>query len=158
MGRPTKLDEATARAIIDALRVGCPIRVACQAAGVGPTTFKSWVARGKSPDEADAPYRAFRADVQKARAAGEAAALKVIHAAMPTTWQAAAWFLERSRPARWARAGRYDRKPEAEALTVRDAIMEARRADEEYERERHHERGHEPRPVALTLRSLGGES
>jgi hypothetical protein len=35
MGRPSKLDEATARVLIDALKVGCPIRVACQAAGVG---------------------------------------------------------------------------------------------------------------------------
>ena len=110
MGRPTKLDETTARAILDALKVGCPIRVACQAAGVGPTTFKSWVARGKSLDEADAPFRAFRADVQKARAAGEAAALKVIHEAMPTTWQAAAWFLERSRPERWGRVDRLKAK------------------------------------------------
>src|SRR4051794_21218430 len=63
MGRPTKLGEATARAIIDALKVGCPVRVACQAAGVGSTTFKTWMVRGTSGDESDAPFRAFRADV-----------------------------------------------------------------------------------------------
>ena len=151
MGRPTKLDEATAQALLDALKVGCPIRVACQAAGVGPTTFKSWVARGKSRDEADAPFRAFRADVKKARAAGEAAALKIIHAAMPTTWQAAAWFLERSRPERWARASRPERKNEAESFNVRDIMLEAKRADDEYERERQRDggRGFEPQSAEL---------
>ena len=150
MGRPTKLDETTAQAILDALKVGCPIRVACQAAGVGPTTFKSWVARGKSLDEADAPFRAFRSDVQKARAAGEAAALKVIHAAMPTTWQAAAWFLERSRPERWGRSSRPERKNEAETFNARDAVLAARREDDDYERERQSDRrGLEPQSVEL---------
>jgi hypothetical protein len=32
-GRPAKLDEATARVVIDASKVGCPVRVAYQAAG-----------------------------------------------------------------------------------------------------------------------------
>lgn len=123
MARPTKLDQATARTIIDALAVGCPIRVACQAAGVGATTFKTWMARGSSGDESDAPCRAFRADVKKARAVGEAAALKVIHEAMPTTWQAAAWFLERSRPERWGRTDRLKAKIQTEGATAKPLVV-----------------------------------
>ena len=106
MGRPSKLDEARVAALIDALKVGCSAEVACRAAGIGRSTFKAWLARGKSPDPTDAPYRAFRAAVQKARAHGEYHALGVIQAAMPTHWQAAAWFLERSQPRRWARVDR----------------------------------------------------
>ena len=113
MGRPTKLDEPRVGALIDALKVGCTAQVACRAAGVGRSTFKAWLARGKSPDPADAPYRAFRAAVQKARGHGERHALGVIHGAMPTHWQAAAWFLERSQPRRWGRVDRL--KAEARA-------------------------------------------
>jgi hypothetical protein len=112
MGRPSKLEDATAEKIIDALKVGSPIRVACRAAGIGQTTFKAWMTRGNSEADDDAPYRAFRADVKKARAAGEAAALKVIHEAMPTSWQAAAWFLERHWPERWGRRDRIKAKIE----------------------------------------------
>jgi hypothetical protein len=106
MARPAKLTDETAKVIVDAIKVGCPIKVACQAAEIGSTTFKSWMARGKSEDEADAPYRAFRAAVRKARAHGESFALKVIQDAMPDHWQAAAWFLERSQPTRWGRVDR----------------------------------------------------
>src|SRR5688572_11007505 len=104
MGRPTKLDARTSKAIFDALTVGCSIKTGCRAAGVGLTTFKTWMARGKSDRRADATYRAFRAGVKKARARGEAHALKIIRRAMPDHWQAAAWFLERSAPRRWGRA------------------------------------------------------
>jgi hypothetical protein len=98
MARPAKLTDELTTVIVDAIKVGCPIRVACQAGGIGLTTFKTWLTRGKSEDEADAPFRAFRAAVRKARAHGESFALKVIQDAMPDHWQAAAWFLKRSKP------------------------------------------------------------
>jgi hypothetical protein len=106
IGRTTKLDEATARVVIDALKVGCPIRVACQAAGVDGSMFKTWMVRGKSGAPEDAPYRPFRADVKKAGASGEAAALQTIREATPQSWQAAVWLLERSRPERWGHIDR----------------------------------------------------
>lgn len=106
MPRPAKLTDETVKLIVDAIRVGCPIRVACLAGGIGSTTFKTWMDRGKSADEADAPYRAFRTSLKKARGHGEAHALKIIQDAMPDHWQAAAWFLERSRPTRWGRVDR----------------------------------------------------
>jgi hypothetical protein len=106
MARPSKLDEQTAQTIVHALELGVTIKTACQAAGIGGTTFKTWMARGRSDDAADALCRAFRSDVKEARAHGELADLKVIHEAMPTTWTAAAWYLERSRPERWGRRDR----------------------------------------------------
>ncbi len=106
MARPAKLNDETVKTIVDAIKVGCPIRVACQAAGIGLTTFKSWMIRGKSTAEIDAPFRAFRAALKKARSHGETYALGIIQAAMPDHWQAAAWFLERSKPRRWGRIDR----------------------------------------------------
>lgn len=109
MGRPAKLlDESTAKTVLDALSVGCSIRTACEAAGLGRTTFKVWMLKGKaaSDDPTNEPYQAFRAGVKKARAEGEKRALEIIRDAMPTTWTAAAWYLERSNPARWGKVDR----------------------------------------------------
>ncbi len=121
MARPAKLNPETATIIVDAIKVGCPTRVACQAGGIGLTTFKSWMTRGISNDEADAPYRAFRADVKKSRAHGVAYALKIIQQAMPDHWQAAAWFLERSRPMQW---GRIDRAAAHEASRLKEGLAD----------------------------------
>lgn len=106
MPRPAKLNDERVKTIVDAIKVGCSIRVACRAAGIGVTTFKTWMSRGKSKETDDAPYRAFRAAIKKARTHGEFHALMIIQEAMPDHWQAAAWFLERSRPARWGRVDR----------------------------------------------------
>ena len=106
MARPAELNDETTGVIVEAIEVGCPARVACRAAGIGLKSFKSWMARGRSDGEADAPYRTFRVAVLKARATSEARALEAIRGAMPCDWRAAAWFLERSRPRRWGRVDR----------------------------------------------------
>ena len=103
MGRPTKLEPATVKAIATALGIGAPIGSACRAAGIGVTTFKTWMERGRSEAEDDAPYRAFRASVKKARATAQIHALAMVRRAMPDHWQAAAWYLERTDPKRWGR-------------------------------------------------------
>lgn len=62
--------------------------------------------KGTDPD-ADPSYRDFRAAVESARSQAEVRAVALINqAAQGGTWQAAAWFLERSHPQRW---GRYSR-------------------------------------------------
>ena len=54
-------------------------------------------------------YSDFRDAVEKARAEAEAQKLKAIHiAATDGTWQAAAWWLERSFPDRWGRRERIE--------------------------------------------------
>ncbi len=56
----------------------------------------------------DAEYRAFRTSVKMARASSESDALAVIRqAARDGTWQAAAWYLERSNPRRWGKVARF---------------------------------------------------
>ena len=106
MGRPSKLNAETTQALADALALGTSILTACKAAGIGETTFSAWFKRGRSKAPADAEFRRFRRAILKARASGEVHALQVIKSAMPNSWQAAAWFIERSRPMRWGRADR----------------------------------------------------
>ena len=100
-GRPTKLDDLTAKRICDAIATGNTRRCAAEAAGVSCTAIKQWVGRGRAGEE---PFAAFLARLQKADAEAEAKAVKVIvDAAQSGTWQAAAWWLERRRSGRWAR-------------------------------------------------------
>ena len=106
MGRLTKLTEHRQERIYTALREGNYFSTACEAAGVGESTAREWVARGegRSVRPASAPYAAFAAGVKKARAEAEARALgQVRQAAADGTWQEAAWYLERAHPERWGR-------------------------------------------------------
>lgn len=101
MGRPTKLTPEVHKRIVDMVRAGNYPEVAAQAAGIPPRTYYDWMARG---DEGREPYSQFSQGVKEAQAAAESHAVTTIRkAAMDGTWQAAAWFLERSKPERWRR-------------------------------------------------------
>lgn len=52
------------------------------------------------------PYVVFQHQVMKARASAEVRALHQINSAMGESWQAAAWFLERTKPERYGRQQR----------------------------------------------------
>jgi hypothetical protein len=100
-GRPTKLDDLVAKRIYDAVAAGNTRRGAAAMAGVGYSTLKGWVQRGRAGEE---PFAALLARLEKADVEAEAKRVKVItDAAEGGTWTAAAWWLERRRPDRWAR-------------------------------------------------------
>ena len=99
-GRPTKLTDALSARIILTIRAGNYLETAAAVNGIGESTLHSWLEKGRRGRR---PYVEFLESVEKARAASEAAALKVIKDAMPENWQAAAWYLERSRPDRWGK-------------------------------------------------------
>ncbi len=104
MARPTKLTEEVHDRIVGALLLGLYQDQAARYGGINPGTFYRWIDRGASELKKDAIYREFREAVQKARAEAEARRIAVIHqAAEDGTWQAAAWWLERSFPERWGR-------------------------------------------------------
>jgi transposase len=96
MGRPSKLTEDRKSAIIDSLRAGNYLETAAAGAGVHRDTLNEW--RKQFPDFSDA--------VEKARAEAEEQHVAVIRAAARDSWQAAAWWLERSYPHRWGRRDR----------------------------------------------------
>jgi transposase len=101
VGRPTKLTPEVQEKIVSLVRAGNYPEVAAQAAGISGKTYYEWMKRGES--EAGI-YREFRKAVKEAQAAAESHAVTVIRkAAIDGTWQAAAWFLERSKAERWRR-------------------------------------------------------
>lgn len=140
-GRKTVLKPEVSDRILQMLRAGNYVDVACRAAGIGQSTFYDWLARGdregKAP--ADAPFREFREHVDQARAEGEARNVAVIAKAATRDWKAAAFLLERQYPERWARAsmrqeesggnsGEGGAKPPADPFAEVDELAEKRRA------------------------------
>jgi hypothetical protein len=64
MGRKTKLTPEVHQAVVGALRLGASVRLATKHAGIGATTYHSWLKRG---EREDGPYREFGRAVQAAR-------------------------------------------------------------------------------------------
>jgi|LakMenEpi03Aug12_release.lakeMendotaPanAssembly.Ray.scaffolds.fasta_scaffold360217_2 transposase len=103
MGRPLKLTPTLQDKICNAIAAGSYSEIAARYAGVSSTTFYKWMALGDG-DNAESPYREFREAVENARATSEVRNIGLIQqAANNGTWQAAAWYLERTSPARWGR-------------------------------------------------------
>ena len=118
MGRPTKLTPELQADIIEALEHGMHQESAANRAGIAKGTFYNWLERGRN--EPDTIYADFLDAVEKARARPEAEALEAIHVAWRDgTWQAAAWFLERSHPQKYGRINRTEISgPEGEPIKV----------------------------------------
>jgi transposase-like protein len=75
------------------IRLGNPVEVASEAAGITPETFYVWM-RSR---------RAFRLAIEQARGEAEAILVgRVQKAAQAGSWRAACWLLERRWPERWA--------------------------------------------------------
>ena len=91
-GRPTKYTPPTVEKILEALRGGNTRRASCAAGGIDQTTFANWLKE----------YSDFSYAVEKAEGEAELRNLAVIQDATKTTWQAAAWWLERKHKAEWS--------------------------------------------------------
>jgi hypothetical protein len=109
-----KLNDKVHDSIVSSIKSGSFQTVAAQRAGIAISTFRSWMDRGEmeqaridegfDPDVEEAKYLRFKQDVDVARAIAEIEAVKMVRGvAASGTWQAAAWYLERSFPQRWAR-------------------------------------------------------
>lgn len=91
-GRPTKYTEQNVNRILGALRGGNTRRASCAAGNISQDTFANWLRE----------HSAFSDAVEKAEAEAELRNLAVIQDATKTTWQAAAWWLERKHKAEWS--------------------------------------------------------
>src|SRR5262245_19552044 len=101
VGRPSKLTPEVQALVVQALSAGTTRADACEYAGIGQTTFRTWMRRGG--EEPDGPYGAFRAAVKKAMATAVIRNVALIQTAAKSQWQAAAWWLERVHPDRYGR-------------------------------------------------------
>lgn len=113
-GRPTLLTPSVQETIVNAVRIGAYLDDAASLAGISRGTLFRWLADGRDASErADAGeelddrsllYRDFCDAVEKARADAMLRNIGIIQtAAQNGTWQAAAWYLERTNPKKWGR-------------------------------------------------------
>lgn len=129
-GRPSGIsNKNTITALVAALELGVTVDAAVQLAGISRSAYFTWMRRGaparqryesdlKVADE-EQPFLDFLDKIEGALFTAERNAVEAIqNASIGGSWRAAAWFLERRFPSRWAtwRAGSID--PEELAITV----------------------------------------
>jgi ribosomal protein L22 len=101
-----RLNKKTTDKIVDAIKKGAYQDAAARNAGVNPSTFYRWMDKGSKEDGAE-EYKEFYEAIENAKANAEVDAVMIINrAAVDGSWQAAAWWLERTRPKKF---GRFDR-------------------------------------------------
>jgi transposase len=105
--KPPSFDDAKVQALLQALTAGHYVERAARMSGVSITTIYRWLDEGKKekesieagnqPTERGQAYLEISEAIQKAReAAAHRAMLAIQNAAQDGTWQAAAWYLERT--------------------------------------------------------------
>ena len=99
-GRKTKLTNEIKDEIVKRIRAGNYIKVACAAVGISHTAYFDWIKKGEEGIE---PYAEFLYAVKKAEAEAHVHYVAIIASQAPTQWQAAAWWLERKFPDKWAK-------------------------------------------------------
>jgi uncharacterized protein YhaN len=68
-GRPTKFNPEVVEKFLRLAEGGHYFNFACAACGLGKSTVKRWLARGKRTGKADEPFREFRAAYYEKRSA-----------------------------------------------------------------------------------------
>ncbi|WP_428305222.1 helix-turn-helix domain-containing protein [Lacipirellula sp.] len=92
-GRPRSLDETKRREVVALISVGLGLQDAARYVGCSVSTLRREMQRNAD----------FRQDVRSAEIRSQIDALRAMRAASATHWRAAAWFLERANPRRFAR-------------------------------------------------------
>lgn len=103
-GRKTILDEKKLTKIRNLVAAGNYAIVACQCAGISQYAYYDWLKKGERDlaEGKDTIYVKFNNAIKEAEAEAEARNLRMIQTASQTTWQAAAWYLERKHKDRWS--------------------------------------------------------
>lgn len=106
--------------VLKLISEGQTIKAACANSNIGQTVYYNWIKRGRA--DADAGVKSVQRllfdGVPEAEAKHEQSHLNVIIAASKTTWQAAAWYLERRYPERYAK------RVVAQEYEARDTLIE----------------------------------
>ena len=113
-GRTPLLNSDTQETIVQAVRAGSYLDDAAILAGISRDTLFLWLRHGRDAqtlqdsgetlDDRQSLYLNFFNAVETARAQAQLRNVAIIQkAANEGTWQAAAWFLERTNPRKWGR-------------------------------------------------------
>jgi hypothetical protein len=127
-GRPCALTPEARERIVQAIIAGCSRADAARYAGVGESTLRRWIARGRA--EKEGPFAEFVNAVLDAEARASVLANGCIARAIRDgDWKAAAWFLERRFPERYApRSKLFDPHRVLEILEERGLVVDRDRA------------------------------
>jgi hypothetical protein len=102
VGRKPKLTPEVIKRLENALLAGNYIETACDYAGISRSIFYAWMAEA----EQERPKKIIlelKDTVARARAEAEMRNVTKIQKAADDSWQAAAWWLERSHSKKWGR-------------------------------------------------------
>lgn len=133
-GRPSKLTPAKIAEVRKILSRCAYVETAAAGIGISRDTFYNWLRDGARLEEKQGQGQVltpaeqllvdFSDTVKKEQAFAEVRLLDVIHRAAQSTWPAAAWILERTRPERYSRKDRQIlENPDGSALA--DPLIEA---------------------------------
>ena len=137
-GRPTKLTYKVREKIALAVSAGASYRAAAGMAGVGESTLRSWLARGRAErdarrrDPSERPYVLLVEALEQASARAEVRAAATITRAQETDWRAALAFLERRDPENWGRRLAVEHTDTDDSAGTLDALLD-QCSDEELE-------------------------
>jgi transposase len=101
-GRKPKLTKELIELLATALQNGNYIETACDFAGINRATLYRWLQESEA-DDAKPLLKELSDTVMKARAQAEMRNVLRIQKAAEDSWQAAAWWLERSQPKKWSK-------------------------------------------------------
>jgi hypothetical protein len=136
-GRPPKLTQELQDQIVQYIKVGAYIETAAAACGLNKSTFYDWLKRGARAQqkgewpEEEQKYVDFSNAIEKATADAELRDVGLIARAAQTTWQAAAWRLERKFPHRWGRYERHDVEMQGQHAVVSHDVKDEKAFERE---------------------------
>jgi transposase len=127
-GRKPKLTKELIELLGTALQNGNYIETACDFAGINRATLYRWLQESEE-DDAKPLLKELSDTVRKARAQAEMRNVLRIQKAADDSWQAAAWWLERSQPKKWSKQTNVELSgvngnPINVALDTRAALLE----------------------------------
>lgn len=104
---PTSKFSIYAEKVLEALRLGNTFRASCLQVGLNPETGHSWRYEGRKNPEKYPEYANWNARIEEIMAEVQAEMVDVVRntalSGAPNTWQAAAWYLERTDPEHWSK-------------------------------------------------------
>jgi transposase len=134
--RPTKLNPALQKKIVDLIKAGNYIETASAVAGISKDTLYNWLKRGArererletnnraKPIKDEQAFLEFSDAVEQAMAEAEARDVMIIANASKNDWKASAWRLERKYPNKWGRHEHLDAKIESEHTERKEYYIE----------------------------------
>jgi len=133
-GRRPLLTEEMQKKIVTVVRAGNHLKVAAQYNGIGESTLRLWLQRGRKAaalrdtgqevPELEQRYLSFLEAVTVAQSAAEVAAVTHWRAAFQDDWRAARDYLRYSQPERWSPVTRVQVTPEEAERRIEQATLQ----------------------------------